>query len=115
MSPPRISTRRFFGLFLLVPLLLAGGASYYASSHPDGLNSVAAQNGFGDRGKASPISDGPLAGYSTKGIANPRLSGGVAGVAGCALVLALSGGLFWSVRRRGRSEAGAAVDDSTPA
>ena len=48
----------------------------------------------------SATSDGPLAGYSTKGIENERLSGGVAGVAGCLIVLGLSGGMFWVLRRR---------------
>lgn len=95
-----MSTRRFLAVFLLAALLIAGVASYYASSHPDGLNSVAEKTGFSDQEKASPTSDGPFAGYSTKGIDNERLSGGVAGVAGCLLVLGIAGGLFWVLRRR---------------
>ena len=98
------STRKFFAGFLLVALLVAGVASYYASSHPDGLNFVAEKTGFINHEKASPTSDGPFAGYSTKGIDNERLSGGVAGVAGCVLVLALGSGLFWVLRRRGDDE-----------
>jgi cobalt/nickel transport protein len=97
-------TRRFFAVFLLVALLVAGVASYYASSHPDGLNFVAQKQGFSDKQKASPTSDGPFAGYSTKGIDNARLSGGVAGVAGCVLVLSIAGGLFWVLRRRDEDE-----------
>ena len=96
-----MSTRRFFAGFLLVALLIAGVASYYASTHPDGLNFVAKKTGFIDKEKKSPASDSPLAGYSTKGIANDRVSGGVAGIAGCLLVLGLAGGLFWVVRSRG--------------
>jgi cobalt/nickel transport protein len=96
----RISTRTFFAVFLLAGLLIAGVASYYASSHPDGLNFVAEKAGFSNHEKASPTSDGPLAGYSTKGIDNDRLSGGVAGVAGCLLVLSIAGGMFWVLRRR---------------
>jgi cobalt/nickel transport protein len=107
MSVPRkrISTRTFFAAFLLAGLLIAGVASYYASSHPDGLNFVAEKAGFSDKQKASPTSDGPFAGYSTKGIDNDRLSGGVAGVAGCLLVLSLAGGLFWVLRRRSAESA----------
>ncbi len=102
MSAPekRTSTRRFLAVFLLAALLIAGVASYYASSHPDGLNFVAEKTGFIEQEKPSATSDGPLAGYSTKGIDNERLSGGVAGVTGCLLVLGLSGGLFWMLRRR---------------
>ncbi len=99
--------RRFVVVGLLVAFLVAGFGSYYASSHPDGLNFVAEKAGFIDKEKASATSDGPFAGYSTKGIDNERLSGGVAGVAGAALVLLLMGGLTWVVRRRG---AGAETD-----
>ena len=88
MSTSTRSNRRFFAVFLLVALLIAGVASYYASSHPDGLNFVAEKTGFIDKEKESPTADGPFAGYSTKGIDDDRLSGGVAGVAGCLLVLA---------------------------
>ena len=103
MSSPRrrISTRAFLAVFLLTGLLIAGVASYYASAHPDGLSFVAEKAGFSDTEKTSPTSDGPLAGYSTKGIDNDRLSGGVAGVAGSLLVLSIAGGLFWVLRRRG--------------
>jgi len=108
----RAGTRAFFAAFLLAALLVAGVASYYASSHPDGLNFVAEKTGFIDKEKASPTSDGPFAGYSTKGIDNERLSGGVAGVAGCLLVLGVAGGLFWVLRRRDADSAEA--EQSTP-
>ena len=91
--------RRFFAGFLLVALLVAGVASYYASSHPDGLSFVARKAGFIDQEKKSAAAGGPFAGYSTKGIHDQRLSGGVAGVAGCLLVLGLGGGLFRVLRR----------------
>ena len=100
----RISRRAFFATFLLVALLVAGFGSYYASAHPDGLSFVAEKTGFSDQEKSSGTSDGPLAGYRTKGIDDARLSGGVAGVAGCLLVLTLAGGLAWAVRRRGPAE-----------
>ena len=101
----RLGNRRFFAGFLLAALLIAGVASYYASSHPDGLNFVAEKTGFADHEKASPTAGGPFAGYSTKGVDDDRLSGGVAGVAGCLLVLGLGGGLFWVLRRRETPEA----------
>ena len=60
------------------------------------------------RTRASPTpqdqhaSDGsPLAGYGTKGVDDGRLSGGLAGVVGCVVVLALAGGdSSLAVRRR---------------
>lgn len=97
---------------LLVALLLAGVGSYYASSHPDGLQQVAAKAGFLDSADDSAASDGPFAGYTTKGVDDPRLSGGIAGVAGCLIVLVLAGGLFWGLRSRSaRGDTGPATSD----
>lgn len=93
---------KFFAAFLLVALLIAGVGSFYASAHPDGLNYVAEQTGFIDKEKTSATSDGPFAGYSTRGIDNERLSGGVAGVVGSLTVLLVGGGLFWLLRGRSR-------------
>ena len=95
-----MTTRRFFTVDLLVSLLVAGVASYYASSHPDGLEYVAEQTGFIDSAEDSATADSPLADYQTSGVDDARLSGGLAGVIGVVVMLVLSTGLFWVVRRR---------------
>ena len=95
-----MSTRRFFAVALVVSLLVAGVASYYASAHPDGLEYVAEQTGFIDAAEDSATADSPLADYQTAGVDNERLSGGLAGVVGVVLVLVLAGGLAYAVRRR---------------
>ncbi|UFN45989.1 PDGLE domain-containing protein [Nocardioides okcheonensis] len=100
-----MTTRRFFAVALLVSLLVAGVASYYASSHPDGLEYVAGKTGFIDSAEDSATADSPLADYQTSGIDDARLSGGVAGVVGVVVMLALSTGLFWVLRRRGEGDA----------
>ncbi|MFJ9313938.1 PDGLE domain-containing protein [Pimelobacter simplex] len=92
--------RRFLLAGLLVALLIAGVGSYYASSHPDGLEYVAGKTGFIDS-QDEPVDTGsPFADYSTKGVDDERLSGGLAGVAGVLLTLVIGGGLFWVLRRR---------------
>ena len=48
-------------LGLLACLLIAGVGSYYASSHPDGLEFVAESAGFSDSAKDSAASDSPIA------------------------------------------------------
>lgn len=100
MSRPRLSRRTFFVATLVLALLVAGVASYYASSHPDGLEYVAQQAGFLDAAKDSPASSSPMADYTTRGVEDERLSGGVAGVVGALVVLVLAGGLFRVLRRR---------------
>ena len=86
---------------LLVALLLAGVASYYAASAPDGLNRVAQDKGFASteeqRNDVTPLAD-----YETAGVDDDRLSGGLAGVVGCVAVLALVGGLTRVLRARAR-------------
>jgi cobalt/nickel transport protein len=96
-----VSTRRFVAFGLLLALLVAGVGSFYASGHPDGLAYVAEKTGFLHTAEESPTAGSPLADYSTSGVDNARLSGGIAGVAGSLVVLALAGGLFMLLRRRG--------------
>ena len=81
-------------------LLLAGVASYYASSAPDGLNRVAEDQGIVRAERQHRAADGPLAGYRARGVENDRLSGLVAGVSGALVVLVLFGGLTLVLRRR---------------
>lgn len=100
-----MSTRRFFAAALVVSLLVAGVASYYASSHPDGLEHVAEQTGFIDSAEDSATADSPLADYQTTGIDDARFSGGLAGVIGVVVMLVVSSGLFWLIRRRDPSDA----------
>lgn len=105
--------RTFLALGLLVCLLVAGVASYYASSHPDGLEYVAEQTGFLDSAEDSATADSPLADYSTRGVDDERLSGGLAGVIGVVVMLLLSSGLFWALRRRqDRAEPAERADSS---
>lgn len=94
-------TRTFLLTGLLAALLLGGVVSYYASSHPDGLEHVAEQVGFLDSADEHAAADGPMADYAVKGVEDDRLSGGLAGVVGVGVTLLLAGGLALLVRRRG--------------
>ena len=90
---------------LVVALLLAGVASYYASTHPDGLQYVAEKTGFLDSAGDHATGDGPLAGYSVDGVESPRLAGGLAGVVGVLVTLVVAGGIGYAVRRRRPADA----------
>lgn len=110
---PRMSTRRLLVVGILLSLFLAGVVSFYASTHPDGLAYVAGEKGFLHSAGAQASDGSPFAGYSTRGVENARLSRGLAGLVGAALVFVLAGGLFVVVRRRDESDtAGDTAGDS---
>jgi len=84
---------------LALSLVLAGGVSFYASSHPDGLEKVAEDIGFLDNAKDSSVADLPLADYGVAGVDNERLSVGLAGVIGVTATGLVSFALFYALRR----------------
>jgi cobalt/nickel transport protein len=84
-------------------LFLAGVVSFYASSHPDGLEKVAQDIGFIETAKEHTNADGALADYGVKGVDNARLSTGLAGVIGVVATGVVSTGLFMLVRRKSGS------------
>ncbi len=100
----RISTKALVLTGLAVCLLVAGVVSFYASSHPDGLEYVAAQVGFADTAADSAAAGSPLADYGTAGVGDERLSGGLAGVLGVAVTAAIAFTLMWLLRRRGHQD-----------
>jgi cobalt/nickel transport protein len=88
---------------LVVSLVLAGGVSYYASSHPDGFEKSAGEIGFLDTAKESPLKDSPLAEYGVAGVENERLSGALAGVIGVGATAGISFLIFYGLRRFNKS------------
>lgn len=108
----RTSNRRFFLVLAAVTLVVAGVVSYYASAHPDGLEYVAESTGFMDTAEDHANGDGPLADYAVKGVDDERVSGGLAGVIGVGVTLAVAGGLALVLRRRTATDDG---DDASPA
>lgn len=105
-------TRTFWIVFAAVTLLIAGGVSYLASSHPDGLDSATLKgcevvevdgaeeltgSCIAQHAKPHTLEQSPLADYSIGG--DSALSG-VAGVVGVVVTLLLAGGLFHLIGRR---------------
>ena len=97
----RIPTRTFVVVALALAVGLASGAAPYASSAPDGLNRVAADQEFDGRGKLSGAQeDAPVPGYAFPGIADEHVARGAAGFAGTLAVFGAGYGVAWLVRRR---------------
>lgn len=96
----KVSNKKFYIGGVLISLLLAGIVSFYASSHPDGLEKVAEEIGFIETAK-DPITKGSvLADYGVSGIKNERASVGIAGVAGVIATGVAATGLFLYLGKR---------------
>jgi PDGLE domain len=84
---------------LLLSGFLAGFVSYYASSHPDGLEKVAIDLGFIDKAKDSPAGSSPFADYTVSFLGDARLSTAIAGITGVIATGLLGAGLYLWVRK----------------
>jgi cobalt/nickel transport system permease protein len=104
-----VATRTRTGVALLiVGLLLALGlaafASPWASSEPDGLNKVAADQGFDVDARDSATQGSPLSGYAVQNVEHEGVSKGLSGVIGVGITLVVAavvfGGVAVMIRRR---------------
>ncbi len=101
-----LMTRRFTLLGLLVAIAVAVLLSPLASRSPDGLERVAEDKGFRERGEAAAVLRAPAPDYTIPGVESDRLSTplagalGTLGAFGCALVLAQ----VLSLRRKRRAD-----------
>jgi cobalt/nickel transport protein len=99
----KVSNKKFYIGGLLVSLVLAGFVSFYASSHPDGLEKVAEEVGFLETAKDPATAGSALADYGVAGVENERASVGVAGVIGVAATGVVATGLFIYLGKRKKS------------
>lgn len=98
-----VSLRLFVALALAVAVGLATAVSPYASPSPDGLEKVAREQGFVDRGRLHDAQrDAPLPDYAFPGIRDARLATGVAGFVGTLGVFAVGYGAAFAISRRRR-------------
>ncbi|MEY4497233.1 MAG: hypothetical protein RLZZ364_538 [Actinomycetota bacterium] len=95
-----LSAKRFYIGGALISLILAGGVSFYASSHPDGLEKVANDIGFIETAKDPATAGSALADYGVAGVENERASVGLAGVIGVVATGAVATGLFIYLGKR---------------
>ena len=93
---------RIFVVFALALAIGLGAAvSPFASTAPDGLNRVAENHSFGDRGRLNALQeDSPAPGYAFPGVENERLAKGLAGFTGTLAVFAIGFGIATAARRR---------------
>ena len=98
----RISTKLVMILGLAVAVGLGTAVSPFASSSPDGLERVAMDKAFIDKGELHSLQRvAPVPGYAFPWVKNQRVATGLAGLVGTIGVFALGYSLAWMVRRRG--------------
>ena len=106
----KVSTRIMVVLGLALAVGLATAVSPFASASPDGLEKVAEEKQFLDRGKLAGIQeDSPIPDYAFPGVENERVATGLAGFFGTLGVFAIGFGIAFVLRRRpdsGRPTAG---------
>lgn len=97
-----------FGVFIAVGLAVAALLAFFvspqASSQPDGLEKVAAEEGIDNEAQDHALADTPTADYAIRGVDDEGLSTGLAGLVGIAVVFAAAGALFLIVRRTGNRD-----------
>ncbi|MDN5293087.1 MAG: cobalt/nickel transport protein [Eubacteriales bacterium] len=74
---------------LLVALIVAAFLSPFASTKPDGLERVAEDHGFLEKGEGKEVIKSPIPDYVMPGVANETLAGSLAGVVGTLLTFIL--------------------------
>lgn len=100
---PTPSMRGFVVAGLATVAIVAAVVSQFAGSAPDGLETVAAEQGFAASAQDHVLAATPFADYATRGLGNETMSLAVAGIAGAAITLAVGLGLFMAVGDRQRS------------
>ncbi|MEX2505286.1 MAG: energy-coupling factor ABC transporter permease [Egicoccus sp.] len=100
---PRTRVRPFAIGAVVVSLLVAAVVAQFAVDDPDGLERVAEDTGFAASAQDHPLGNSIFADYATAGVADESTSLAIAGISGTLLTLAVGGGLFSAVRRRGPS------------
>ncbi|NOX97688.1 MAG: hypothetical protein GXO98_06510 [Nitrospirae bacterium] len=85
---------------LLASLLLALILSPFASRLPDGLERVAEDKGFLEKGEVKPIIPSPIPDYSWPGLKNEKLATSFAGMAGTLIVFGISYGIAALIKKK---------------
>lgn len=87
-----------FGLF--AAMAVAGALSLIASQHPDGLERVAEDKGFLEKGEGEPIVASPMPDYVFPRVKNEKVAASLAGIFGTAVVFGAGYGLAVILKRK---------------
>ena len=85
---------------LFVALIIAFAFSPFASSFPDGLEKVAEQKGFIERGAGPAILKSPIPDYRWPKIVDPKFATSLSGLTGTFVVFGLVYGLAFLLKKK---------------
>ncbi|MFH1594319.1 MAG: PDGLE domain-containing protein [Candidatus Omnitrophota bacterium] len=85
---------------LMIAIFLAVVFSPFASPWPDGLEKVAEDKGFLEKGEIEPVFLSPIPDYAWPHVKSERLATSIAGIAGTLLVFGMGYGLATLIRQR---------------
>lgn len=85
---------------LAVAVVLAVVLSPFASPWPDGLEKVAEDGGFLEKGEGEPLISSPIPDYAWPNIKSEKLATSMAGVSGTLIVFGLGLGLACLIGRK---------------
>lgn len=106
----KTNLRTFVVAGVLLAAALAIFVGPFASSSPDGLEKVAAEEGFDGAAEDSAVAEGPLADYGVDGIDDERTGTAAAGVIGVIVTFGIGLGVFAIVRMTNARRPDAAAD-----
>ena len=75
---------------LLAALILAFFIAPFASSSPDGLEKVAEDKAFLEKGETAPVVIAPVPDYAWPGVDDERMATGIAGIFGALIVFGIA-------------------------
>lgn len=85
---------------IIVSLFLAGLISIFASPWPDGLEKVAEDKGFLEKGEVEPPIKSPIPDYVFPGVKNEKVATSIAGILGTVVVFVLGYGVSVLIKRK---------------
>ena len=85
---------------LMIAVFVALALSPFASPWPDGLEKVAEDKGFIDKGDVEPVLPSPIPDYAWPGLNNEMVATSAAGIFGTLIVFGFAYGLGGLLRRK---------------
>lgn len=90
---------KYWMIGLVITLFIAGFISLYASPDPDGLERVAEDHGFLEKGEGQEVFESPMPDYSLPAVEDETLSASLAGVVGTVIIFVLVIGIGLTFRK----------------